>query len=144
MQIKIDTARLVTAAAQLQARKDKKVAALSAECRKMILVGFKSEALGVSHWYPSQETDQLNLAASVTDSLLPNLPADWTTSFWCADAAGHWALRPHTAGQIQRVGREAKARVLRLMEHNAWLAERVARAPDEDAVDEIAWSEPAA
>lgn len=144
MPISIDTSKLVTAAAQLQAYKDAKVAALSAACRSAIIAGFKCDALGELHLYPSKETDQLNLAASVTDSLLPNLPADWTTSFWCADAAGHWALRPHTAGQIQRVGRKAKARVLRLIKHNAWLADRVARAPDEDAVDEIAWSEPAA
>lgn len=144
MQISIDTSRLVTAAAQLQAHKDAKIAALSAACRAAIIAGFESDALGEPHLYPSKETDQLNLAGSVTDSLLPELPADWTTPFWCADEAGEWAMRPHTAQQIQRVGREAKAKILALMQHNAALAEQVQLAPDKQSVDEIIWEYPAA
>jgi len=144
MQISIDTSKLVTAAAQLQAYKDAKVAALSAACRSAITAGFESDALGELHFYPSKETDQLNLAGSVTDSLLAGLPEDWVTPFWCADSAGEWAMRPHTAEQIQQVGREAKARILALMQHNAALAEQVQLAPDKAVVDQIVWEYPAA
>ncbi|WP_341667330.1 DUF4376 domain-containing protein [Alcaligenes sp. SDU_A2] len=144
MQINIDTSKLVTAAAQLQAHKDAKAVALSAECRAAITAGFESDALGDPHLYPSKETDQINLAGSVTDSLLPDLPADWATPFWCADAAGEWAMRPHTAEQIQQVGREAKVRILALMQHNAALAEQVQLAPDKPSVEQIVWEYPAA
>lgn len=144
MQISIDTSKLVTAAAQLQAYKDAKVTALSADCRTAIIAGYESDALGEPHLYPSKETDQLNLAGSVTDSLLPDLGPDWVTPFWCADGAGEWAMRPHTAEQIQQVGREAKVRILALMQHNAMLAEQVQLAPDKTAVDQIIWEYPAA
>ncbi|MGG5142818.1 DUF4376 domain-containing protein [Alcaligenes ammonioxydans] len=144
MNIKIDTNKLVTVAAQLQAHKDAKIVALSAACRAAITAGFESDVLGELHLYPSKETDQLNLAGSVTDSLLADLPADWVTPFWCADSTGEWAMRPHTATQIQQVGREAKARILSLMQHNAALAEQVQLAPDKAAVDQIVWEYPAA
>lgn len=144
MRISIDTSKLVTAAAQLQTHKDAKIVALSAECRAAITAGFESGALGEPHLYPSKETDQLNLAGSVTDSLLPDLGPDWVTPFWCADAAGEWAMRPHTAEQIQQVGSEAKARILALMQHNAALAEQVQLAPDKPTIDQIIWEYPAA
>lgn len=144
MNIRIDTSKLRTAATQLQEYKEAKIASLSAACRQAITAGFESSALGEPHLYPSKETDQLNLAGSVTDSLLADLPADWVTPFWCADSTGEWAMRPHTATQIQQVGREAKARVLRLMQHNAALAEQVQMAPDKAAVDQIVWEYPAA
>lgn len=144
MQISIDTNKLVTVATQLQAHKDAKITILSAACRQAITAGFESAALGQPHLYPSQETDQLNLAGSVTDSLLADLPADWVTPFWCADLHGVWAMRPHTAEQIQQVGREAKARILALMQYNAALAEQVQLAPDKTAVDQIIWEYPVA
>ncbi len=144
MSIKIDISKLRTAAAQLQEHKDAKIASLSAACRQAITAGFESTALGHPHLYPSKETDQLNLAGSVTDSLLADLPADWVSPFWCADSTGEWAMRPHTATQIQQVGREAKARILSLMQHNAALAEQVQMAPDKAAVDQIVWEYPAA
>ncbi|ULH08591.1 hypothetical protein [Alcaligenes faecalis] len=144
MNIQIDTTKLRTAALQLQEYKDAKIAALSAACRSAITSGFESSALGETHLYPSKETDQLNLAGSVADSLLPNEDVGWSTPFWCADIHGVWAMRPHNAAQIQRVGREAKARILSLMQHNAALAEQVQMAPDKTAVDQIIWEYPAA
>ncbi|MCX5592012.1 hypothetical protein [Alcaligenes endophyticus] len=140
----IDLSKLITASEKLKKLKESKIAALSTQCRDAITAGFESDALGDLHLYPSKETDQLNLAGSVTDSLLPDLPSNWTTPFWCADAAGEWAMRPHTAAQIQQVGREAKARILMLMQHNAQLAEQVQFAPDKQSVDEVIWDYPAA
>lgn len=144
MNIKIDASKLRTAAAQLQEYKEAKIISLSADCRAAIMAGFESSALGEPHLYPSKETDQLNLAGSVTDSLLADLPVNWTTPFWCADLHGVWAMRPHTAEQIQQVGRVAKARILVLMQHNATLAEQVRLAPDKTAVDQIIWEYPVA
>lgn len=89
-----------------------KIAELTNACGAEILGGFTSSALGAPHTYPSTLVDQTNLMASVTASLYPNLPADWTTPFWCADAGGVWAKRPHTAAQIQQVGRDGKAAVI--------------------------------
>lgn len=43
---------------------------------------------------------------------MPNLPADWTTPFWCADASGVWAYRDHTVAQIQQAGLDGKAAIL--------------------------------
>ena len=140
MKINIDSSKLLTAAAQLQTYKDSKIASLSAACGEAIKETFQSDVLGAPHFYPSKETDQLNLASSLTDSLLPGSEVEWTTPFWCADQAGDWAMRKHTAAQIQQLGREAKARIVSLMQRNAQLAERVQLASSKEAVDQIEWS----
>ena len=144
MSIRIDISKLRTAATQLQEHKDAKIAELSAACRAAIKAGFESSALGEPHLYPSKETDQLNLAGSVADSLLLSEDAGWSTPFWCADLYGVWAMRLHTADQIQQVGREAKARILALMQRNAAYAEQVQLASDKSSVDQITWEYPAA
>ena len=101
----------------------KRRAALAAACAASILAGFDSPALGAPHHYPSGDTDQRNLLGSVIASVLPGVDASWTTPFWCADSAGTWAFRPHTATQIQQVGQAAKAAVVAAQ---ALLAEQLA------------------
>lgn len=140
MQINIDSSKVVTAAAQLQTYKNSRIAVLSAACRTAIKENFESRVLGESHAYPSNETDQLNLASSVADSLLPGLAADWVTPFWCLNQAGEWAMRMHTAEQIQQLGREAKARIVSLMQRNALLAEQVQQASSKAEVDQFEWA----
>lgn len=140
MNIKIDTSKLRTAELQLQEHKGSKVAALSAACRSAITSGFESNALGEAHLYPSRETDQLNLAGGVADSLLSGGGDGWSTPFWCANQAGDWAMRMHTAEQIQQLGREAKARIVSLMQRNALLAEKVQQANSKAEVDQFEWS----
>lgn len=140
MQISIDSSKLLTVAAQLQTSKEKRIAILSTACRSAIKEGFHSEVLGQRHFYPSNETDQLNLASSLADSLLPGLDADWSTPFWCANQNGEWAMREHTAEQIQLLGREAKARIVSLMQRNAMLAEQVQQASGKDEVEQVEWS----
>ncbi|MGZ9568765.1 DUF4376 domain-containing protein [Alcaligenes nematophilus] len=144
MNIRIDTSKLRTAATQLQEYKNAKIALLSAACRQAITAGFESNALGLPHLYPSKETDQLNLAGSVADSLMQGDDESWSTPFWCSDLHEVWAMRDHTAAQIQQVGREAKTRILALMQHNAALAEQVQLAPDKPSIDQIIWEYPAA
>lgn len=122
--------------AQVQAAK---VAELSAACAAQIYAGFTSSALGAAHTYPAKDKDQANLSGSVVASMLPNLPAGWTTPFWCMDAAGAWAFVPHTAAQIQQVGADGKAAVVTALEKNAALAAQVMADTTVAAVQAVAW-----
>lgn len=119
------------------------IASLGAACTSAIRAGFASSALGAAHTYPASDTDQRNLIASVTDSLLPNLPANWTTPFMCADSSGAWAMRPHTAAQIQQAGSDGKAFVLKNLQQNASLSAQVTAAATVAAVQAIVWTNPA-
>ena len=113
-----------------------KVADLSAACRAQIISGYDSAALGAPHHYPAQEHDQVNMVASVTASLVPSLPVDWVAPFWCRDAVGAWAFRPHTAAQIQQAGIDGKTAITAALERNAMLAAQVqAIAADAGMVD---------
>lgn len=114
-------------------------AAISAICKSTILAGFESSALGAGHHYPAKTTDQQNLASSVLASLLPGLPADWTTPFWCADSAGEWEFRPHTTAQIQQVGQDAKAAILWAMGKNELLQAAIAAATTIEELEAITW-----
>lgn len=116
-----------------------KIAELSTACANQIYSGFASSALGMTHDYPALDKDQANLAASVLASLVPGLPADWTTRFWCKDAAGVWEFRPHTVAQIQRAGLDGKAAIEAALQKNAVLAAQVTAAADEAAVGAITW-----
>ncbi|KMQ80338.1 hypothetical protein BPMI_02398c [Candidatus Burkholderia pumila] len=93
----------------LTTAKKVKQAELSAACAEAITNGFASTSLGSLHNYPAKDIDQQNLTTSVLDSILHASDSDWTTPFWCADDTGNWAFRPHTAAQIQQVGKDAKA-----------------------------------
>lgn len=121
----------------LDEAKAAKVAELRAACAAHITGGFVSEALGEPHTYPSATTDQQNLAASVLASLLPGLPADWSTPFWCLNADGAWSFAPHNAAQIQRVGADGKAFVVAAQTELNALAEQVDAAPSVEAVAAI-------
>lgn len=114
-----------------------KVAEMSAACAAAIVAGFKSTALGAEHTYPAKPTDQTNLAGSILDSLIAG-PGDWATPFWCADSAGAWDFRPHTAAQIQQVGRDGKAAILAAMTRNEALRAQIMESSIAQ-IDEIHW-----
>ncbi|KMJ54979.1 hypothetical protein ACG97_01150 [Vogesella sp. EB] len=97
---------------QFGAARAAKLAELERDCSNAIIAGFASAALGNVHTYPAKDTDQQNLASSVLSSLMPNLPIDWATPFWCADENGNWAMRPHSATQIQQVGIDGKSAII--------------------------------
>lgn len=128
----------ISASALTKARSDKEVSLRSA-CRKTIIAGFTSRALGEPHIYPSAETDQANLIASVTASMYPNLPSGWTTPFLCMDAAGDWDYRAHTAAQIQAAGADGKAAILASLQRKAMLFRQVELSETIEAVEAIAW-----
>lgn len=79
---------------------------LSSQCADACASGTTSTALGEEYFYPTQAQDQQNLAAIVTASHRTGIPSDWSVVTWCCkpDQDDTWALREHTAQQIQEVG----------------------------------------
>ena len=121
------------------AKKDK-CDELRKACRAAIIAGFVSDALGSAHTYPSEETDQANLSSSVLASILPGNPGNWATPFLCADAAGNWDYRAHTAVQIRKVGVDAKAAILAKLIAKAELFKTVMQAQSIEAVEAVSWA----
>jgi hypothetical protein len=68
---------------------------LSGDCEAAITAGFVSAALGADHTYQSDRDDQLNLVGAAQ--------AGTDMPFKCADSAGVWEYRQHTADQIRQV-----------------------------------------
>jgi hypothetical protein len=122
--------------ATIQARA---IAGLRAACNAAIEGGYTSAALGGLHTYPALPTDQANMIASVTASLLPGLAAAWTTPFWCVDITGAWAMRAHTAAQIQQAGSDGKAAIVAAQQRLAALAVRVTAATSAAEASAITW-----
>lgn len=122
----------------LDAQRARAVDAMSRACGNAITAGFVSSALGAVYSYPAKPTDQANLSGSVLASILPAASSDWTTPFWCADAAGAWEFRAHTAAQIQQVGVDAKVAILNCMTINEGLRAQIMVA-DADQLATIVW-----
>ncbi|QSZ56824.1 hypothetical protein [Rhizobium sp. ZX09] len=125
----------------LDAVKAARVETLRAACEATIIGGFKSSALGDAHTYPSDIKAQINLMGSVTDSIMPELPADWQTPFWVCDVAGVWSWKMHNAGQIQQAGRDGKAHVVECQTLLGELTASVLAATTAGAVTSIRWPE---
>ena len=115
----IETSWIVTATS-ITSAVDFKLTELKSSCELEILSGFSSSALGEEHHYPAKTIDQANLNASVTASMYPNLPPDWTTPFWC-EKDGEWLYKLHTAAQIQQVGLDGKNTILACLAKNEGL-----------------------
>ncbi|MGV1939539.1 hypothetical protein ACQZ5D_03620 [Agrobacterium sp. 22-211-1] len=133
-----------TEAELLERARKIKIADLSAACEAAIVGGYQSNALGAVHTYPSNIKDQINMMGSVSDSLLPNLPADWITPFWVCDADGLWSWKMHNAPQIQQAGRNGKAHVVECQTALATLTASVNSAETPEAVAAVVWPEGAA
>ena len=116
-----------------------KVAALTASCATVITAGFTSSALGAVYTYPSQLTDQQNLAANILSSLLPSLPAGWTTPQMCMNPTGVWSYVNHTAAQIQQVGSDGKIAIINALVHKQTLVNSVMTATTVAQVNAINW-----
>ncbi|QDD91321.1 hypothetical protein CCZ28_20815 [Pseudomonas oryzihabitans] len=115
---------------------------IAGACDATILEGFVSAALGSEHRYPAKLTDQSNLQASVLASLIPGLAEDWTTPFWCQDATGTWAYRPHTAPQIQQVGTDGKNAINACIARKIALEQQLAKATTLAEIKAITWTAP--
>ncbi|MCQ2994357.1 DUF4376 domain-containing protein [Pseudomonas syringae] len=117
------------------------ILALDAACAALIVGGFRCDALvsGKPFLYPSNLTDQSNLIAAVVASLLPSISPDWSTDFWCADDSGEWALRPHTASQIQQVGVTVQGGILALIQKKVVMVAAINRATTVAEVQAKVW-----
>lgn len=120
--------------------KHEQVAAISEACATTIGGGFPSLALGVEHHYPFSVIDQQNLNASVLASLLPGVDEAWRTVFWCCDSDGEWAMRPHSAAQIQTVGQDAMAMKLAAIEKKIALEAQINAENSAMAIQSLTWS----
>ena len=133
------TLNLLVAAERIAALKVAKFAEIDAACVAAILAGFQCDALGSVHTYPAKQQDQANLTASVTASLIPSLPDDWTTPFWAMDQFGNWAYHMHTAAQIQAVGVAGKSAIAAALVKNAALESLIKAATDAATLNAIHW-----
>ncbi len=113
-----------------------KIAAIKSECVDYIRKGFECSALGAVYTYPTKDLDQQNLNSAVLASYAA--PNGWTTSFWCEDSKGTWALLEHTADQIQKVGLASRNFIAGALKKCADLAETVQAAQEAD-LDSIKW-----
>jgi hypothetical protein len=109
-------------------------------CRSTIYAGYLSSAQGQPHIYPSKDKDQLNMIASVTDSLNPTNDVTWQTPFWCANPDGtDWQYRMHTATQIQKAGADGKAHIVAQLSKNAALQAAIQQATTQEELELISW-----
>jgi len=118
-----------------------KAAAILQACADAITAGFPCDALGADYFYPAKPNDQANLTGSVVRSMYPNIGPDWRTPFWCADGAGAWEFRLHTAAQIQRVGECAVVARLHCMGINERLQAQIIAAENPADLADINWPE---
>lgn len=102
-------------------------AAAAARCDRAIRGGFGCDALGTPHLYPAALTDQINLQAAVTDGGAGPL--------WCADAAGLWSYREHTADQLRRVAHALRCVVVAAQRSYAARVEIINRATSYTELD---------
>lgn len=123
----------------LEAARAGKSEAIRKACEEAILAGFASSALGDQHHYPSDLEDQANLTASVMRSTLPGSNPDEVYPFKCLADDGVWAFRPHTAAQIQQVGRDGYAAILIYRQQHALLQDAIQQASTEHDLEAIAW-----
>ena len=75
---------------------------LKAACTAVILAGITNNALGADHIYPTSRDDQNNLSGLRQYAQLKGATAE-PYKFWCADVAGQWMRRGHTAAQLELV-----------------------------------------
>lgn len=129
----------ITDAELLAQAQASKLNELSQACTEAIIAGFASDALGIEHTYPSKPIDQTNLIGAVTASQSPTLPSTWVCNFWCADSAGVWEFRPHTAAQIQQVLADGVSVREGMSAKLDGLAKQVMNALDPVAVQEVIW-----
>lgn len=123
----------------LDSAKSYQIAFLSNACSQAIIAGVISNALGTPHTYPTKPLDQTNMSASVLDSLLPNLPTNWATPFWCIDSGGNWAYQMHSAAQIQQAGADVKAHIVTQLTKNVTLQAQVSLCTSIEQVQQVVW-----
>lgn len=101
--------------------------------------GFTSSALGSEYSYPSTPTDQANITAVVTASLIPGQPSGTTYLFWCTDSTGKAGFVAHTAAQIQKVGLDAMSEIMAAKQKQLTLSNQIDAATTVSDVEAVVW-----
>jgi len=111
MMVDLETKTLIpnnaVKAADIDDIKLRAITAVDNVCKRKIISGCMSSALGTAHLYPTNLVDQQNLAASVLSAVVSEDP-EFSTPFWCQDDAGIWAFKMHNKAQIIEVGNTVK------------------------------------
>lgn len=105
------------------------VAATRALAEQHITAGYTSDALGTTHTYPSNRDYQLNIIGAAQTAL--------PRTFLCADSAGEWARRMHTAAQLQQVCEDGAARMSDIFDVMDAIVASIEAAADQTALDAI-------
>jgi len=115
--------------------KKSKTDKINLACAKEITSNFNSDALGDTHIYQSEQTDQLNLIGVVT--------AGQDDYFKCGvtDANGNvtWNYEKHTIAQLQQVLKDGKAVAQTLLQKANTLKQQVAEATTVEDVEAVVW-----
>lgn len=119
------------AADEFAASKRRSSDKLRLHCRHAIISGFTSDALGTVHHYPNAETDQLNRLTAAAAGVAAELP--------CADAAGVWARRSHSAEQLRAVCAAGAAWAAACLTKHDALGAQLAKAKTEAALSAVTW-----
>ena len=119
----------------LEQKKSEKINEINVACAKAITSGFSSDALGDTHTYQSEQTDQLNLIGVVI--------AGQDDYFKCGieDADGNvtWNYEKHTIAQLQQVLQDGKVHKQGLLQKANTLKTQVANATTIADVEAIVW-----
>ncbi|MBW4049426.1 MAG: DUF4376 domain-containing protein [Proteobacteria bacterium] len=115
------------------------IALIAAASAAAQTTGFTSSALGSAYSYPSGLQDQANLTACIVASLMPGNASTWTVEFWCMSAAGVSNFVPHTAAQIQQVGKDALAAIMVQKSKQYALSLQIQAATTIAAVQAVVW-----
>ena len=108
------------------------ILSLSAACRSEIVNGFTSDALGTTHWYDSEEVDQLNLIGSVTSGD--------DMDYGCRETeGGDKVYKFHTNWQLQKVIQDGRDMKLTKLQSFSTKKAQVLAATTQAEVDAITW-----
>jgi len=112
--------------------KSKAIANINTSCKNEIISGFISSALGVEHFYESEETDQLNLVGAVSSGI--------AQPFKCSGDNGQtWGYEIHTADQLKQLLQDgAVVKATHLQKANQ-LKDEIAGAATLEQLEAIAW-----
>jgi len=119
----------------LEETKNFKINEINAACAKEIINGFRSDALGNTRVYQSEQLDQLNLIGVVT--------AGQDDYFKCGveDANGSvtWNYESHTIEQLRQVLADGKTHKQSLLQKANMLKQQIKETATIEEVEKIVW-----
>ena len=111
---------------------------LKGACMVAITGGIRHSALGSEHFYATEETDQVNLNASVTAAKIYG-EATAPYLLWCADENGVWARRDHSPAQIEAVGLTVMGMIRAAQNHYESKLIELSQAATLEEIEAIEW-----